>query len=74
MTIPRAPVETPLFYGRPDAKVTSPSWLEWFQRIFDDRHKISGLPTYADNAAAVLGGLKTDALYKTATGQVMVVY
>lgn len=31
------------------------------------------LPTYADNAAALTGGLTTGRLYKTATGQVMIV-
>lgn len=32
------------------------------------------LPTYANNAAAIAGGLAVTQLYKTATGQVMVVY
>ena len=32
------------------------------------------LPTYADNAAAVAGGLAVGRLYKTGTGEVMVVY
>ena len=32
------------------------------------------LQTYADNASAIAGGLSANQLYKTATGQVMVVY
>lgn len=35
---------------------------------------IRNLPVYADNAAAITGGLTTDTLYRTATGVVMVVY
>jgi len=33
---------------------------------------VLSLPTYADNAAAVTGGLAADALYKTATGEVRI--
>ena len=32
------------------------------------------LSTYANNAAAIAGGLTSGQLYKTATGQVMIVY
>jgi hypothetical protein len=35
---------------------------------------VQGLPTYADNAAAITGGMQTNQLYKTATGVVMIVY
>lgn len=31
------------------------------------------LPTYADNATALVGGLSADTLYKTATGEVRIV-
>lgn len=31
------------------------------------------LPTYADNAAAVAGGLQVNQLYKTATGELRIV-
>lgn len=31
------------------------------------------LPTYADNASAVTGGLVVTSLYKTATGEVRIV-
>lgn len=35
---------------------------------------LTGLPTYADNAAATSGGLAVNRLYRTSTGQVMIVY
>lgn len=31
------------------------------------------LPTYADNATAILGGLAVNSIYKTATGEVRIV-
>lgn len=31
------------------------------------------LPTYTDNAAAILGGLAVNSIYKTATGEVRIV-
>jgi len=34
---------------------------------------VSGLSVYADNAAAILGGLSSDCLYKTATGELRIV-
>jgi hypothetical protein len=35
---------------------------------------LTGLPVYADNAAALAGGLTANKLYRTSTGQVMIVY
>lgn len=35
---------------------------------------VVGLPTYADNAAAITGGMTAGAFYRTATGVVMVTY
>lgn len=35
--------------------------------------KFIGLPTFADNAAAITGGLLTDNVYKTATGELRIV-
>ena len=35
---------------------------------------IAGVPSYADNAAAIAGGLITGTLYRTATGVLMIVY
>lgn len=41
----------------------------------DGTHKLmSSLATYADNAAAITGGLTAGYLYKTPVGAVMVVY
>jgi hypothetical protein len=34
---------------------------------------IISLPTYADNASAVAGGLALDRIYKTATGELRIV-
>lgn len=34
---------------------------------------LSNLPTYADNAAAVAGGLADNDVYKTATGELRIV-
>lgn len=34
---------------------------------------VAGLPEYADNAAAVAGGLATNTIYKTATGELRIV-
>jgi len=36
--------------------------------------QVVGLPTYADNAAAIIGGLTVGAFYRTATGVLMVRY
>lgn len=36
--------------------------------------QVVGLPVYADNAAALAGNLTAGAFYRTATGQLMVVY
>lgn len=41
--------------------------------LFSTGDVLLPLPTYADNAAAVSGGLSADHLYKTATGEVRVV-
>jgi hypothetical protein len=35
--------------------------------------RLSGLPTYANNAAAITGGLVADDVYKTATGELRIV-
>ncbi|HMT02867.1 MAG TPA: hypothetical protein PKD00_06085 [Burkholderiales bacterium] len=40
--------------------------------IASARFKVIGLPTYADEAAAVIGGLATDTLYKTAAGELRI--
>lgn len=40
---------------------------------FSNRMRLPGIPTYADNAAAVSAGLPTGYLYKTSTGEIRVV-
>jgi hypothetical protein len=53
---------------------------EWFTIKHNDRINIDALrvvlptiPTYADNAAAISGGLTTNMVYKTATGELRIV-
>jgi hypothetical protein len=41
-------------------------------RIEPDTVKITDLPEYADEAAAITGGLESDTLYRTSTGQLMI--
>jgi hypothetical protein len=44
---------------------------------FDDSNiylRLASVPTYANNAAALVGGLTAGMLYKTATGSVQIVY
>jgi len=36
--------------------------------------EMTSVPTYADNSAAVSGGLAVGTLYKTSTGTLMIVY
>lgn len=43
-----------------------------WSRIKSLENSTSNLPTYADNAAAIAGGLPVGYLYKTSTGVVMV--
>lgn len=43
------------------------------QCLINGHNKLPGTPTYADNAAAVAGGLATDTLYKTAAGDLRIV-
>ncbi len=38
----------------------------------DGRVKMTALPTYADEAAAIVGGLATNMIYKTATGELRI--
>lgn len=40
--------------------------------ITDSVVKLTGIPTYADEAAATTGGLATDAIYKTSTGELRI--
>ena len=66
-----APVETKI----QEELVTVP-WRIWFASLVKlvTLNTLQGLPVYTDNAAAIAGGLSIGTPYKTATGQVMVVY
>lgn len=68
------------------APITAGSVMYWTGTFWDSypylnitvsgasaRLKLQNLPTYASNAAAVSGGLATNTLYKTATGEVRIV-
>lgn len=43
-------------------------------RAYELLNRPTDLPTYADNAAALAGGLTAGARYRTSTGVLMVVY
>ena len=44
------------------------------EQVIRNINRADDLPTYADNTAATTAGLTTGMLYRTSTGQVMVVY
>ena len=48
----RAPVEQPLRHNEPASRVTSPSWLQWFQQIVTDQHVADTTIHHAPAAAA----------------------
>jgi len=52
------------------------TWIMWFARLVKivNASDLSNLPTYANNAAALAGGMTVGKFYRTATGQVMQVY
>jgi hypothetical protein len=52
--------------------ILSKIWTKFFEELASNTAK--NLPTYANNAAAISGGLSEGSMYKTATGAVMVVY
>lgn len=51
-------------------------WVTWLKSLASKltKNELQSLPTYADNATAIAAGLNVGTPYKTATGQVMVVY
>lgn len=60
-----APIREPMFIGEKLRVI----WASWFSSIPD----FSSLPVYANNAAALAGGLKQGMVYKTATGELRIV-
>lgn len=56
-----------------DKKKLTLGWSQFFQKAAT-KYTMPGLPVYADNVTAKAAGLKVGANYRTATGQVMVVF
>ena len=67
------PVQEPIAV---EGGIVSVIWMLWLERLTSmvNRNTMQGLAVYADNAAAIAGGLSVGDIYMTATGQVMVVY
>ena len=58
---------------------SSNKWSGWKQSAFTDNPTFTGTVTaptqmYADNAAAIAGGMTVGQMYRTSTGQLMIVY
>ena len=60
------------FVTTPDRKA-SPEFLLFLTSVAAQLNGLASLPVYADNAAAVTGGLAVGTYYSTATGEVRVV-
>ena len=61
---------------KPPPEGDSKGWYRWYYRVAEILNSWSGTyvkGTYADNAAALAGGLVVGDVYKTATGVLMVV-
>jgi hypothetical protein len=60
----------------PRLPIDSPQNQQWFTELVNavNNPAIANLPVYANDAAAAAGGLVAGQLYRTSTGQVMVVY
>lgn len=65
----RAPVEVPMLRGV--VALLGDVWTRWFLSLSKPMEQLTSPQTFADNAAAVAGGLKTGDFYVTATGAVM---
>lgn len=67
------PVQEPI---AGDGGIITVIWMLWLERLVAlvNRNSMQELSVYADNAAALAGGLNVGDIYMTATGQVMVVY
>ena len=63
MKTARPPIDDPLS-GTPESRVTSGVWVRFFQMLIT-KEIIKTLPIYANNAAAVAGGLSAGDLYRT---------
>jgi hypothetical protein len=59
----RPPIDDPLS-GTDESKISSTAWIRFFQSLIN-KDVIKTLPVYANNAAAVAGGLSAGDLYRT---------
>lgn len=60
----KPPSFTPLFMDNVKSVITSLPWIAFFQGLVSV-DTIRLLPTYANNTAAVAGGLKVGQMYRT---------
>jgi hypothetical protein len=69
----RAPVQTDI--QKKDGGLIA-DWTLWLNTLVMTvtRNELQALPVFANNADALAGNLKAGDPYRTATGQVMVVY
>lgn len=59
--------------GTPVATFGSNGDVDFKGRVYAPNMSLTSLPTYADNAAAITGGLAAGTLYKTSVGDLMIV-
>jgi hypothetical protein len=65
----RPPIQTPMYVNN----LLSSIWSIWFNAVSDKLADVT-LPVYANNAAALVGGLKAGDKYRTSTGVLMITY
>ena len=61
------------FFGNPPTTYSQNYFSQMTRSFALFAEQITGLSVYANNAAAVTGGLAVDAVYKTATGELRIV-
>lgn len=69
MSVPPVPLRVPVLTG----PLISREWARYFVALTDAITALTVAGTFADNAAALAGGLTTGQIYRTATGEVRVV-
>ncbi len=62
MKIQIAPLNASLFAGDPKSIINNSAWMAWFQSLID---KLTTFPVFANNAAAIAGGLTRGDFYRT---------
>jgi hypothetical protein len=66
-------VEDDAFCTKTIATPSTPSVLVWDNEVKWQKQNRISVPTFADNAAAIAGGLVGNDIYKTATGELRIV-